>query len=83
MKKIEILGVGCPRCKKTEREIRKVIETKGWKEGQDFTLEKVISPGDIAARGVLATPGVAIDGKVVSMGKIPNKNEITKWFEQE
>ena len=81
MKKIEILGVGCPRCKKTEQEVRKVIESLGWKEGQDYVLEKILNPNDIAARGVMATPGVSVDSKIVSRGKIPSKKEITGWFE--
>lgn len=80
MKKIEILGVGCPRCKKTEQEVRKVVESLGWKEGQDYVLEKILNPNDIAARGVMATPGVAVDDKIVSAGKIPGQKEITAWL---
>lgn len=80
MKKIEILGVGCPRCKTTEKEIRRAGEGLGLVEGKDFSLEKVTNPVDIASRGVLNTPGVAVDGKVVSTGKIPKSQEIEKWL---
>ena len=80
MKIIEILGVGCPRCKKTEDEVRKTAEASGLKEGQDFTLEKVKDPSEIASRGILSTPGVAVDGKIVSVGKIPKKSEIQGWL---
>ena len=81
MKKIEVLGVGCPNCKKTEALIRQAMEKKGWLEGSDYELTKVTSPNDIAARGILATPGVAIDGAIVHSGKIPSKSMIDRWFE--
>lgn len=81
MKKIEVLGVGCPNCKKTEALIRKAVEKKGWQEGSDFELTKVTSPNDIAARGILATPGVAIDGNIVHSGKVPSRSMIEGWFE--
>ena len=81
MKKIEILGVGCARCEKTEQVIRRTLQEMNQTEGSDFTLTKIKDPVEIASRGVLMTPGIVIDGKVVSSGKIPNQKEITKWFE--
>jgi small redox-active disulfide protein 2 len=80
MKKIEVLGVGCPSCKKTEALIRQVAEKIGWQDGQDYELTKITAPNDIAARGILATPGVTIDGKVVHSGKIPSKGKIERWL---
>jgi len=80
MKTIEILGIGCPRCEKTESVIRKAAEGLGWKEEEDFMIFKIKDPSVIASRGVLMTPGVAIDGKVVSSGKIPAQAEILNWF---
>jgi len=81
MKKIEILGVGCPNCKKTESELRKALTGLGWKEGQDYTLTKVQNMAEIAARGVLMTPGVVVDGKIVSTGKVPKIGDIISWME--
>lgn len=81
MKKIEILGIGCPKCKRTEKEVRKAIENLGWTEGEDYSIEKVLNPSDIASRGVLSTPGVSVDGKVVSTGKIPKQVEILNWLD--
>jgi small redox-active disulfide protein 2 len=81
MKKIEILGIGCPNCKKAEEEVRKALTGLGWKEGQDFTLTKVQDMAQIAARGVLMTPGVVIDGKVVSTGRVPKAGDIISWIE--
>ncbi len=80
MKKIEVLGIGCPNCKKTEAIIRKVLDKKGWKEGTEFSIEKVTDPSDIAARGVLATPGVVIDGEIISRGKVPSASTVEGWF---
>jgi small redox-active disulfide protein 2 len=81
MKKIEILGPGCPNCKKAAEEVQKALNSIGWKEGQDYTLTKVQSISEIAARGVLMTPGVVVDGKVVSTGKVPKVGEIISWVE--
>ena len=81
MKKIEVLGVGCPSCKKTEALIRKVLDMKGWREGEEFQLEKITDPSAIAAYGVFATPGVVIDGNVKFSGKIPSKSMIESWLE--
>ncbi|HDH58178.1 MAG TPA: thioredoxin family protein [Bacteroidetes bacterium] len=80
MKKIEILGVGCPKCQKTEEEVRKAALSLGWGEGVDFTIAKITNPGEIASRGVLMTPGVVVDGKVVSTGKVPKMRDIVGWL---
>ena len=82
MKKIEILGVGCARCRNAEKEVRKAIEELGWSEGKDYSLEKITNPMEIAARGVLQTPGVVLDGKIVSTGKIPTHGEIVSWIDK-
>lgn len=70
-KKIEILGTGCPRCKKTEEVIKKALEELGI----DAMVEKVEDVTEIISRGVASTPAVAIDGKVVISGKIPSLEE--------
>ena len=80
MRKIEVLGVGCPNCKKTEAIIREVVEKKGWAEGEEYVIEKVTDPSDIAARGILATPGVAVDGEIKFSGKIPSPSMVEGWI---
>jgi len=80
IRKIEVLGIGCPNCKKTEAIIRQVVEQKGWVEGEDYVIEKVTQPADIAARGILATPGVMLDDKIVSSGKIPSPSMVEGWL---
>ena len=71
-KKIEILGPGCARCKETYRVVQHVVET----ESLPFDVVKVESMERMVALGLMATPGVAIDGKVVVSGRIPKADEI-------
>ena len=71
-KKIEVLGPGCTRCKETFRVVQHVIE----KEGLDVELVKDESIERMMALGLMATPGVVIDGKVVVSGRIPKAEEV-------
>lgn len=80
MKRIEILGVGCARCRKTEQEVRRVVQDLNWIEGEDYHLEKVDQPDDIISRGIFLTPGVVVDGKVVSAGRVPKRKQILEWL---
>ncbi len=74
--KVTVYGPGCARCVKTAEIVRDVLEA----EGIPFTLEKVSDYAAIAAAGVLTTPGVALDGKIVSTGKIPTVPEVKGWL---
>ncbi|MGZ6989266.1 MAG: MTH895/ArsE family thioredoxin-like protein [Thermoanaerobaculia bacterium] len=71
-KKIEILGPGCTRCKETYRVVQHVVET----DHLEADVEKVESLERMIELGLLATPGVAVDGKVVFSGRIPKADEI-------
>lgn len=73
-KKIEILGPGCSRCKETYRVVRQVVET----DHLEADVEKVESVERMIELGLLATPGVAVDGKVVLSGRIPKADELRK-----
>ncbi len=73
-KKIEILGPGCVRCKETYRVVQHVVEM----EQLPFDVQKVESIERMVELGLLATPGVAVDGKVVLSGRIPKVDEIRK-----
>lgn len=71
-RKIEVLGPGCIRCKETFRVVRHVVE----EGGLDVELVKDESIERMAALGLMATPGVVIDGKVVVSGRIPKAEEV-------
>jgi small redox-active disulfide protein 2 len=72
LKKIEVLGPGCSRCKQTFHVIQQVVE----QEGLAIEVVKDESIERMMALGLMATPGVAIDGKVVISGRIPRPDEV-------
>ena len=72
MTRIEVLGPGCTRCRETYRVVKHVVE----ESGLEFEVVKNESYERMAALGLLATPGVAIDGKVVVSGRIPKAQEV-------
>jgi len=74
--KIEVLGPGCTRCKETFRVVKHVVE----QSGIDADVVKDESYERMMALGLMATPGVAIDGKVVFSGRIPRAEEVRGWL---
>ncbi|MEM3405470.1 MAG: thioredoxin family protein [Candidatus Pacearchaeota archaeon] len=74
--KIEIFGSGCPKCKKLEENARKALEEKNKKA----EIVKITDLNEIINRGVMATPAIAIDGKLKAYGRIPEVEEIKKWL---
>ena len=70
--KIQILGTGCPKCKKlAENAEAAVSELDG-----DFEIEKVTDINEIMKFGVMMTPALALDGEVKVIGKVPSVDEI-------
>jgi small redox-active disulfide protein 2 len=76
MKNIKVLGTGCANCKTT----LKLIEEAAAAKGIAVQLEKVEEIKDIMGYGVMSTPGVVIDGKVVHAGGIPSRDKIDGWL---
>ena len=73
---IKVLGTGCANCKSTIALIEQVARAKG----VPVTLSKVEELRDIMGYGVMSTPGVVIDGKVVHAGGIPSRDKIERWL---
>jgi small redox-active disulfide protein 2 len=71
---IEVLGPGCARCHETYRVVRHVVE----QAGLECTLLKSESYERIAELGVLRTPAIAIDGRVVLSGQVPTSSEVRR-----
>jgi len=69
---IKVLGPGCANCKKLYAEAEKAIA----QSGQPATITKVEAMEEIVAYGILRTPGLVIDGKVVASGRVPSAAEI-------
>jgi small redox-active disulfide protein 2 len=76
MKTIKVLGSGCANCKTT----LKLIEEQAKAKGVEIELEKVEDIAAIMGYGVISTPGVVIDGKVVHAGGVPSRDTINGWL---
>ncbi|MFN3702696.1 thioredoxin family protein [Thermomonas sp.] len=77
MKDIKVLGTGCANCRTTIALIEEVAREKG----VPVALQKVEDIKDIMSYGIMSTPGVVIDGKVVHAGGIPARDKIGQWLE--
>jgi small redox-active disulfide protein 2 len=76
MKDIKVLGSGCTNCKTTLKLIEEVAQARG----VAVNLEKVEDMAAILGYGVMSTPGVVIDGKVVHAGGVPSRDKIADWL---
>jgi small redox-active disulfide protein 2 len=76
MKKIQILGTGCPKCKK----LAENAEAAAKQAGIEYEIEKVTQINDIMKFGVMVTPALAVDGQVKVAGKVPSPDEIKKML---
>ena len=76
MSNVKVLGKGCHNCRATVRLIQDVLQEKG----MPLDVEKVEDMQDIAAYGIMSTPGVVIDGTVVHAGGIPARAKVESWF---
>jgi len=75
--KIQVLGIGCPKCK----QLAENADTAAKAMGVDYELEKVTDINDIMGFGIMMTPGLAIDGDVKSSGKVATVEEIKAWLQ--
>ncbi len=73
---IKVLGPGCARCRETE----KLVLTAVQEAGTAASVKKVTDFKEMMALGVMATPAVVIDGKVMCTGRVPSKDEILHWI---
>jgi small redox-active disulfide protein 2 len=76
MKKIQILGTGCPKCRK----LAETADEAARELNIEYSLEKVTNLNDIMNFGVMVTPALAVDGIVKVAGKVPNVDEIKKML---
>jgi small redox-active disulfide protein 2 len=72
MKKIQVLGTGCPKCEK----LRETAEAAAKDLGVDYEVEKVKDLNQIMSFGVMLTPALVVDGEVKVSGKVPSIDEI-------
>jgi small redox-active disulfide protein 2 len=79
VKTIEVLGPGCANCINLEKNAREAVAMAG----VEAEVIHVTDRAEIMARGVLATPGLVIDGKVVSYGRVPSADDIKVWLREQ
>jgi small redox-active disulfide protein 2 len=72
VKKLQILGTGCPKCKK----LAEITEKTAKELGIEYTLEKVTDINEIMNFGIMMTPALAVDGMVKVSGRIPKSEEL-------
>ena len=73
---IKILGKGCGSCIWTERLVREVVA----ESGVEADVQKVTRTSEMVPYGVMTTPAVVIDERVVHAGGIPTKEEVQRWM---
>jgi small redox-active disulfide protein 2 len=76
MNEIKVLGTGCAKCKNTIALIQQVAEAAG----VAVDIQKIEELRDITNYGVMSTPAVVLDGKVVHTGGIPSREKVEQWL---
>jgi small redox-active disulfide protein 2 len=76
MRQVKIYGPGCARCEKTAT----MVSDAAAKLELDVRVEKVTDMAEIAMAGVMSTPGIAIDGKLVHAGGLPDRAALERWL---
>ncbi len=73
---IKILGTGCAKCQALEKKVRNIVES----QAIEAEITKVTDLKQIMSYGIMMTPGLVINEKVVSFGSIPSENQIIEWI---
>lgn len=76
MKTVKVYGPGCKRCETTENMVKEAAA----KAGVEVDVEKVTDPKSIAMAGVMSTPGISVDGKLVHAGGLPDAAKLEGWL---
>jgi len=76
MKSVKVLGTGCANCKNTVKLIEDVAKSRG----VEVQIDKVEEMSQIVSYGIMSTPGVVVDGKVVHAGGVPVRSKVETWF---
>lgn len=77
-KQIKILGTGCPKCKTLEDKVKETVA----RLNIEAEVSKVEDIMDIMAYGIMRTPGLVIDEKVVLSGRLPSQSELNEFIQK-
>lgn len=75
---IKILGAGCRRCKALAKDVNEVVAGLD----REIKVEVIEKMDDILEYDILRTPGLVINGKLFTSGRVPSKSEIKKWIQE-
>jgi small redox-active disulfide protein 2 len=75
---IKILGSGCSKCVNLENKVKEIVKNNNI----DATVEKVSELQDIMKYGIMSTPGLVINEKVISYGTVPKDSQILEWLKE-
>jgi small redox-active disulfide protein 2 len=76
VKTIEVLGPGCNNCQRLEKNAREAVLMAG----VEAEVVHVTDAREIVAHGIMSTPGLIIDGKIRSYGRVPSAGDIAAWL---
>ena len=76
MKDVKVYGPGCKRCESVEQMVKDTAD----RLGIAVEVEKVVDPKSIAMAGVMSTPGLSVDGKLVHTGGLPDTGKLEGWL---
>ncbi len=76
MKTVKVYGPGCARCASTEQ----MVKNAAAKLGVEVSVEKITDAKSIAMAGVMSTPGISVDGKLVHAGGLPDAAKLEGWL---
>lgn len=76
--RIEVLGTGCSKCRRLEKNVRTVVAELG----AEIEVILVEDMNEIAERGAMMTPGLIIDGEIVALGRVPGVDEIKEMLSE-
>ena len=76
---IKVLGTGCTNCVRLEKLVREVLE----ETRLEATVEKLITFDDFTRYGVMLTPALVVNGKVLSQGKLPTRHTLVHWLTEQ
>jgi small redox-active disulfide protein 2 len=77
MKDVKVLGPGCKRCQTAED----MVKAAAIEIGCDITIGKITDYAEMAKFGIVSTPGIVIDGKVVHAGGLPKEDDLKRWLQ--
>lgn len=75
---VQVLGIGCVRCRRTLALVEEVVRTAGL----DAVVRKVDDPQAFVTYGVMRPPAVVVDGRLVHVGSVPSRSQVAGWIQE-